>query len=291
MTCDTRTPKIIPVPQVEDVDLPENFVLSIVGPRRSGKTTFSLALIKKMMSEKRFSEDNVILLSPTAHLSQSYKAFKKIQSFKDPSEYKQIIFELLEMQADLLDSMGNDKAPQVLLILDDCINETVITRGALAEKISTIGRHSNLSLIIACQALKGLSKKTRLNSDVVMLYAPFNVAEIEDYLTEFCFSSDKKLLKTKVQEFFNGEKYKFLAIDNQETSLLSKVKVNGTKERLLPLDMESVTVPVAGSKRTRESDDEQDVLPKSKKRKPVVGSKRTRESDEQNMLPKSKKRK
>lgn len=96
---------------------------------------------------------------------------------------------LLNRQSELFRECENDpllNPPRILIILDDCINDGIMREmTGLVTKVATIGRHFKISMIVITQQFKKVQKAFRLNSDIILLFTPFAISEVEEFLEQF----------------------------------------------------------------------------------------------------------
>lgn len=205
-----------------DVEIP--FCIAFCAPTKSGKTE----LAKKCLLRKwQYMFHNIVIASPTLQYKGEYDevvdAIKSrpyapnIQILKTNLELQinQVITEQEELKRRALEEPENFDKTDTLLILDDCIG-TNLFRGNRVEnvcdKISCVGRHFDLSLVIMSQKLSKISIDIRQNLTCLFVFAPLHFADIERILDEYVPQEVRPMFRKMQQEVFR-EPYAFIIID------------------------------------------------------------------------------
>ena len=186
---------------MENIKIP--FIISIIGPKRTGKTTFlkkwlNTALLKKF----RY----IILLSPTAKLSGDFEELADNDTVhfimkSDPSKFADTSKALFDRLEQLKTREG--RAPPTLLILDDCGTDAIMNQNSILDKYCIRHRHSELSILAVGHSLRGtcgLPKSFRSQMDMAILFNPNSMSELETIFKEVLFSEHLKEAKRKAIE-------------------------------------------------------------------------------------------
>jgi hypothetical protein len=200
----------------------DHFFLSVIGPRRSGKSV----LIKKLLKENlknRFKKNNVIIICPTMEFNNDYDDFKEAQKFSIIDNT--LVSELIDEQSRLIKTYGKGRTPSVLLILDDCADSNLMSFRGIMDTIAIKGRHMKISCILTSQRLSAVSRTIRLNSDYMIIYSPYNISEVQQFLNEYCMKEYQKNLSNIMIDVFR-EPYQFIFINNLEKDQTKKILKN-----------------------------------------------------------------
>lgn len=195
---------------MDNIKLP--FIITVIGPKRTGKTTF----IKKWLDEVLLDKFKyVILFSPTAELSSDFSTIAQDERVHfimkcDSSDFADCAKNLFERLETL--KKGEGHAPPTLLILDDCGTDPIMQQNSILDKYCIRHRHSELSILAVGHSLRGtcgIPKAFRSQIDMAILFNPNSMSEMETILKEVLFSSDLKTAKQKAVEAFS-EPYNFI---------------------------------------------------------------------------------
>ena len=189
------------------------FIMSVVGPKRTGKTTFIKNLLKDHLLQ-HFKY--VIIFSPTAELSGDFdeiandkrSTFIKKTKTEDFGNCAKSLFERLETL-----KLDDGQAPNTLLLLDDCGTDPILNANSMLDKYSIRHRHAGLSILAVGHSLRGtcgLPKALRQQVDVAVFFNPSSMSEMEAILKEVLFSQHLKAAKQKAVEVF-GQPYNYIA--------------------------------------------------------------------------------
>ena len=200
----------------------------------SGKT-FRL---KKLLHEQLMEQlDYLFVFSPTLKLSSDWEEFKptdqydsdvkkQIVHFEKPDEFEDHIKEIFRQQRMTIDGFGKKKAPSILLIVDDCINERVLRPRGYIDRMSVSMRHYNISCCILAQRIAAIPRTTRINSKYVILFSSSNFSEMERFLLEFTPKNAHKDFRRDVEEIFDNE-FNFILCMCFEPKLRQRLWLNG----------------------------------------------------------------
>jgi hypothetical protein len=218
--------------------LVDNFVMTLVAPRRSGKSWF----IKSMLKQPEFLErfDHIVIMCPSLKYNDDYAEFmdrddELFTFIGDPT--KAILEDLFNQQCDAKERvraqerMLNKKksgpsalpeddlleCPKTLVILDDMIDSGLMNFHGACDKFAERGRHIDFCLILTSQRNSAVSRSVRINSDLFVIFCPYSISEIEQFLEQFVSRGQKKVIRKALDEIFN-EKYQFVLLDNAQTT-------------------------------------------------------------------------
>lgn len=121
--------------------------------------------------------------------------------------------------------------PDTLLILDDCIDTGVLSFRGCLDRFAERGRHIGVTLFVSAQRQSAVSRGVRINSTYFMIFSPFSVGELEQFLMQFVFKNQRQQLQELLLKVFE-EPYQFLLLDNQEQNIKHKLKVSNTADFL-----------------------------------------------------------
>ena len=210
------------------------FTLALCASRGGGKTSVLLQLVTTPESQggyaKGFSE--IYLFSPNILVDDKLTF---LASILDP---KKVFIEFDQQKIeDILNSNQFDNSRHKLIILDDCISERNFmdqTPDGILNRIATIGRNRNVSVIVVLQKFKGAPKTFRENLDGLVLFSGFSQDSINDiYCAEIPFPYFLK--KDFMADYLvnTSEKYSFVSFNRQQDNSLFSYKPSEGKYRLL----------------------------------------------------------
>lgn len=215
-------------------DIP--FFMSLAAPRRSGK---SYLICEQLRAEfiKRF--DHIYIFSPSIHLNGDYDEFEKYENVHlisnvTPGEINSIFDKMVEVkeqcrvrdqQIDMGYKLPKYTCPETLIILDDCVDSNLLNFKGCVDKIAERGRHCNISAIVSSQRLSAISRSIRINSDIFLIFIPYQARELEQFIEQFIFKDQRKAIYECMRQIFDVP-YRFLFIDNTEKNLRDKLKTS-----------------------------------------------------------------
>ena len=85
----------------------------------------------------------------------------------------------------------------------------------LCDKFAERGRHIDFSVIATSQRMSAVSRSVRLNSDLFIIFCPYSISEIEQFLEQFVSRGQKKQIRKALDDIFN-EAYQFVLLDNSQ---------------------------------------------------------------------------
>ena len=133
--------------------------------RNSGKSYLAKYILHSLVQGGLV--DEVFIVSQTEHISKSFDCFDDAHIVK---EYKPSFIErLIKEQSASIQKQGKDKAPEIVLILDDVIG-TVNPNDATLNSLFTLSRHCNISVFLLVQHVKQVfSPCLRQNVDYLFI--------------------------------------------------------------------------------------------------------------------------
>jgi hypothetical protein len=202
------------------------------------------------------------------NLNDDYDEFRNHEKFEFvacPS--KQQVRDLIEQCEEAKEKELDNKryrskyrvvCPNVLLILDDCIDSGVFSFRGEVDTIAERGRHFNLSCIICSQRISSISRSIRINSDFFVIFVPYAARELEQFIEQFVFKQHRKEIMPMLMSIFD-EEYEFIMLDNTLRSIDGKIfhsnakKFTKNKMTQLQLLQQASELPPA-KKRPREQE-------------------------------------
>lgn len=202
------------------------FRLLLSGQSGSGKTLCLLNLLLRPEFYLGFFKF-IILISPNYHNDKNYEVLKKFilqeeirarkdKKYKpvrlehyekyDKTEFDKLMGELSEAKTKLGTNM-----PNVLFILDDCIDDPKLMNSTFYSLLGTRSRHYNASVMITTQSYKRVKRVTRLNMSHVILFKPSNHGErrrVYDEIIQDCNYKEFEMLC----DYVYAKPYTFLVI-------------------------------------------------------------------------------
>lgn len=142
------------------------FAMSVVAPRKSGKTSLVCGLIKDVY---RKVAKEVVICSPTALLDPTYQSLSKYENvWCTDLVNNEVLQAILDKQSAMY---ATDKSQTMLLYIDDSGD---FFKRAQAQKMMNIlftrCRHSGISLIVCVQSPQHLSTIQRSNSTQFLVF-------------------------------------------------------------------------------------------------------------------------
>ena len=138
---------------------------TFVSRRNSGKSHLARFLLYTLLEKEMV--DEVFIFSQTEYVSKSFDCLPKSHVFNGWTP--NVVEKIMKKQEKEVIKLGREKAHRVLLILDDVIGSLSPT-DHIIQKLYTLGRHFNMTIITLLQYSKGvLSPILRCNSDYLFL--------------------------------------------------------------------------------------------------------------------------
>lgn len=179
--------KIPPSPHPEILPKHPSRVL-YSGSSRSGKTNLLLNLITRDDYLANYYQ-LIFCFSPTAYIDDSWQAaigkvIPKQNVFTSPDPA--IIARILEQQKnEIAKGGGVHGSPTILIIFDDCADDTKLLKSREFQAIFFRGRHYNLSTWICTQQLQLIPKRVRNQMSQYYIFRP-NRNELTFLVDEMC---------------------------------------------------------------------------------------------------------
>lgn len=186
----------------------------VIGRSGSGK---SVCVSKLLNDPNMFGDkfDLVCLISPTAKMDDVQKTYPVTNEhciIENLSEAPAFLTELMEIQRKFIEDTGAGCAPQVCIILDDCVADKKFINSKEFFEIFMKSRHYCVTVLINAQQYKSISKKARLQANnIIWFKSP--MSETENLLDDHCPPGMKKKEFGKLVEFATREPYSFLYIN------------------------------------------------------------------------------
>lgn len=187
------------------------FRLYIVGASGSGKSN----LLLNLMSRAEFYSgyfDEVFVISPTANeLDDSYAILNlPPERFFQPNV--EVLSVIESIQKKNIEKKGIERAPKILIILDDIISYKKFTGSKQLLKMFVMGRHYGISLCLLSQAWHRVPKSIRLNMSSCIFFKG-SQKEADTVCEEYCVPGYSKKQMLKMIHEATRAKYSFLCID------------------------------------------------------------------------------
>lgn len=204
--------------------LVDNFVITTVAPRRSGKSYLNKTLLKGGLID-RF--DHVFIMSPSIAFNHDYDEFKDIANVELVTKISKEFVEQLIAKQEEVSALTKDaedmECPTTLLILDDLIDSGIFDFRGIIDRIAERGRHIHMSLIVSSQRLTAVSRSVRINSDLFIVFAPSSISELEKFVEDFLPRTARGASLQLLTDLYN-EKYQFLILNATETNWYNKLQ-------------------------------------------------------------------
>lgn len=187
----------------------------VVGGVGSGKTT----LVQSLFCRPEFYKgqfDRIILVSPSAFTDDLQKEIDVCEDdrWDNLNEVPGKLKALLEEQAAAIEQAGgNDKAPIVAVIFDDCAGSDLL-KSQYFSRCVLANRHHNVSVLVCTQQYNAIPKRVRLNISSLFFYSG-SQAEDERIAEEFSVPGFTKKGMLNLIRFACGGQYNFLHVNRK----------------------------------------------------------------------------
>jgi hypothetical protein len=204
-------------PPLAKADIIPKLGSSIIMCGRSGcgKTT----LLHNLLVDDRFYGKNeyfknIFLFSPSAEIDDLQKELDIPDQciFTDLTTAPAALEQIYKHQTTLIKKLGNDKAPQIAIIMDDCIGDTKFMKNAWTIKAFIASRHFNCTTLICAQHFNRIERVNRLQASSLFFW-PMSASAMEVLADEFTPSSMTKKQFVAMVEDALKEPYAFLHIN------------------------------------------------------------------------------
>jgi len=202
------------------IEMPDYPCITLLGKRRSGKSTLIKDIVKNYFYKKKYP--NIIVVSPTAKFNEDYKWLE--QKYIVPDFSEDLIDSILDRQKKLVenDPKGNNS---LLLIIDDMVmdNSNFMNNNArVLSKLYVLGRHYKIAILNSTQILKGggtFTPSMRTNTDIMICFISPNKDDkkyIED--TWLKIDGDSSIGQSLVDNIPN-DNFRVMIIDNSKITM------------------------------------------------------------------------
>lgn len=182
----------------------DNFIVALVGARRSGKTYLLTRIIDSFY---RSEYDEVYIFYPLIFTPRNQYQFLKPDPTHCLNFYSsEALQQIIDYQSEIIKT---DKNHRCLLIFDDCISEEGFKENEasnLVNILATKGRHLNISAFITTQYTRSISTSLRSNLDGFILFGSYG-EERENIIKIFSVIEKKKFSKLYIEETKNPHSY------------------------------------------------------------------------------------
>lgn len=191
------------------------FRIIVVAPSNSGKSVLISNLISSPdLPYRRFFKKNIFIWSSTFNLNDpSFSMSDNIEQSNIYDEYNEnSIMEIVNEQIGIIHKYSKKKAPHLLFIFDDVVQDLPKTKMSIMNKLFFSSRHYNISLILLSQQYKMVNRPLRLNASDIIIFQTSNNQEIQKIAEEQAIEVNrfKQILKEATEEPFS-----FLVIHNK----------------------------------------------------------------------------
>lgn len=182
------------------------FLMTVVAPVRSGKTTFTVGLIY-MIYKDIFEE--IMYISPTVENDDTGWAIMKDDNIIKITENLTEIDLILESIVEIQKAKPKEEREHTLIVLDDMIGLLKPTGQSYFAALCSKYRHYKISLIVCVQSFRSLPPVCRANTTAYIIFKTNNDKELEKMEDEFSgnFPFDE------VYEYATEERYQFLYLN------------------------------------------------------------------------------
>ena len=119
------------------------------------------------------------------------------------------------------------KSKKILIIMDDVVDSGVLNFHSAIDMLAMRGRHAEVTAIVNSQRIAPVSVNVRDNSDLLILFCPFSVQELESAIDKFIPKNFRKQIRKQLEDIFETE-YEFLIINNTKKSIYTKMGHSNT---------------------------------------------------------------
>jgi hypothetical protein len=157
-----------------------------VGASRSGKTNLIVNLLLKKQFYKNYFHD-VIIISPNVFTDEIWMpVIKEIQPRHLMTQFDAAtLHQLISEQRAVIETVGIDKSPRLLFVLDDIIEEKELLNSPMVSELLTKGRHLNASVWVSAQSFNKIPRALRLQMSNIIIFGCRH-SELEVLCHEFC---------------------------------------------------------------------------------------------------------
>jgi hypothetical protein len=187
-------------------DLERNFVMALIAPRSSGKTTlYTNLLLNPNFFNAPENIPSVYIFSPT--INNDFTA-KHIREYYKNSIYDRYDDNVIKDIITFQKSFPDDERPKALIVLDDSVGY----KTNYLDSLITRARHWNVSVLVSVQATRHMAKVARSNVTDICLWKTYNKKEWEALYEEFGSLLGSKQRFQRIYNYATNQKYHFLYI-------------------------------------------------------------------------------
>lgn len=211
--------------------LPDNFFMLMYGMRRCGKSTTLNFMLYSMRNRLKYYK--VYLFSSTAKVDpDQYTWAPKEHQFHDLEMLDEELGRIIEEQEELVDvkdKKEREKARErnrVLIVMDDCVNESTVRNSKNLNGLAVHGRHLGVSVIILSQCVAGSGSVppiVRTQADAIMMCTLPRSTRERDLIHEQYLSADdnnkNKEKSRALMENVTSVQYRNMVVGMWDTSV------------------------------------------------------------------------
>ena len=188
----------------------ECFVLTLVGPRSSGKSVVINNLVLRDEMLRNCFKD-IVIISPTIHSDSSSRFL--IHEVGKENVYEAYSEHIIQKIIDDVKHQEKHERQMKLIILDDVIG-SIPKYNSLVYNLTSKARHWSISMIISTQNLRELPPVCRNNTTNWAFFRSGNLKEVEKMLEEMGSLGSKENCYALYQHCVE-EPHKFMYIDTE----------------------------------------------------------------------------
>lgn len=186
-----------------------NLLVNLFRPQFYGRT--------KKDDPKSAYFDLVFLFSPTCHNDDLAKYLELPQKRMFDSNYEKALKHIVETQRQLVNRLGVDKSPKVLIVFDDIQSQRKFMNSPYFTLCFIQNRHINISTWVCCQSFTRLPRICRLQANNLFVFAGSN-SETDVLAEEFCPAHTSKKQFLELLKHATSKQYDFLHINMRENA-------------------------------------------------------------------------
>lgn len=202
------------------------------GASGSGKST----LLARLLTDVRFFGDpkkkrkkwfqHRFLISPTGEGDDVQKQYgiKPSNVITDLKKAPAILEAIFKSQKDKIKKLGNDRAPQIAIVFDDCVADQKFMREPIFVKAFIASRHYNVTTFLCTQSWTAAPRRCRLQASNIFVWRG-SQSEVNLLCTEYSPPSYSKKDFAKLVDFATEDPYSFLHI-NKAVSIPLRFRKN-----------------------------------------------------------------
>lgn len=163
--------------------LPPPGLLSIIGSTGSGKTVLICNLLEKRLLGSAFDLIYVFCMSPCTMIMDDCKKVKKSRVFTDGDPEK--LVEIISAQKSFIEKYKFKKAPHILVLLDDMVQDRKFFRHPAMRELAFAGTHMKISTWITSQSYVEIPRAIRINCHSLILFHGMKESEYTRFVDEY----------------------------------------------------------------------------------------------------------